>query len=78
MYFDCYSTTAVFSAVKKRLALVNPLIIGISPDKATKKYSVESKGRIDTLSELLINCPTDTTADKFSLTINILQLYTEQ
>ena len=47
------ATTAVFKAVKKRLALVDPLVIGISPDRADIKYLVEPKGRINTLRTLL-------------------------
>ena len=50
------ATTAVFKAVKKRLALVDPLVIGISPDRANIKYSVEPKGRIKTLRTLLTTC----------------------
>jgi len=47
------ATTEVFMAVKKRLALVEPVVIGVAPDRDNIKYSMEPTGRIDTLRSLL-------------------------
>ena len=47
-------TTTVFKAVKERLSLNDPAIIGISPDRANVKYHMEPKETIATLCGLLI------------------------
>ena len=47
------ATTDVFKALKKRLSLENPLMIGTPPDRENIKYSLELHGRIDILCELL-------------------------
>lgn len=48
-------TTTVFKAVKKRLSLNDPAVIGISPDRTNIKYHVEPKETIVTLRGLLID-----------------------
>ena len=40
-------------AVKKRLALIEPVVIGVAPDRDNIKYSMEPTGRMDTLRCLL-------------------------
>ena len=41
------ASTDVFKAVKKRLSLENPLMIGTPLDRENIKYNLESHGRID-------------------------------
>ena len=41
-------TTTVFEAVKKRLSLNDPAVIGTSPNRANIKYHVEPKETVAT------------------------------